>query len=1313
MEKPRSTSLSLSQREIWLDQRAWPDSVHLHIGGGGFLEGPLNLALLKQALSQLVAEHDTLRLVPQLDGTQFLLGHFEPSLETVNLQDVGDHQQAMQTWWQARISVPFDLGVDPPWRFALLCVRENLHGVVMQFHHLVMDGWGTSLVMQRWSAIYNALYSTSAAGVKAALAAEASYLSFIVESKNYLNSDAFARDADYWLQQFTPQPEPLLARRPGTHRQGPLLHAHGVVKSIARKDFNRLKDHCARSGTSPFNFFLCALVLYFSRVCNRQDIVVGVPTLNRGGRRYRETLGMFVGMMPVVVRLTPEMTVSGLIAHVGSVMRGALRHPRFPMSELARKLGSANNGHDRFFDVLLSFERQNYQLNFGDATATSSRQLFSGIARYPLGITVCEFHDEADVELVFEASPAYFSKDEAQLLGERLWDLVLALMDAHENENDASLQALCIASPLQHTLPLESSTPAEPPPDTFVVQFERQAARQPSACALVWDAGSMDYTTLNGQANLLALRLIQLGVVRNDIVALAIARSADMVIAILAIAKTGAAFLPLDPDAPVARLREIIQDSVAAALLVQGHSLPRLAGLHARCVAVDEDFAVTPPEGLSESEFLRRCTPSAHDLAYVLFTSGSTGRPKGVMVEHAALARRIDWLARAFEIKTTDRTAQATQITFDPSLIELCLPLALGASIALPPPGRVMPESLASFAELHGVTVMAFVPSTLVRFVDAAAGLTRLKLRVACCGGEVLSPALAVQFVRQTGARLFNLYGPTEATIFATAWECLAPTQDEALPQTLPVGGAASSTIILILDAQRQPLPSGVTGDIYIGGQALARGYLHRPDLTQAAFFDDPLHNQQRLYRTGDRGWLAPDGNLHFVGRMDRQVKLRGYRIELGEIEAALSSISGVQQAAVKLIDRHSKPALYAWVATGGAKVTGEHIQSALRQHLPSYMIPGGISLLRALPESTVGKLDYAALPEPEFLTPDATAQRQPQSPLEAQLLALWQDILKQPGLSVSDNFFEVGGDSLAAISMLAGIEKLVGRRVPMYLITERPTVEGLASALSQESAPDQLLIPLEASTDPARSPTAPLPFFLAASGHGDFLRFQNLARAMAGSCDMRMLQPPGASTISTTADLAGLYVSAILEHRPQACYLAGFSVGGLAALETAVQMQQAGVEVRALVLIDTIYPSRLWGGTLLWKLLVWSVRTLQIQDLSMNGRRLGAMLKDPGLVGQVLAVSGYRPSEFKGTVHLIKSTGLASTWDRLLFSGWRTRLGQALVTHTVKGMHGSMFDDVNVDALAQAVQQILQQAPKPAADIKPPTGHPTALLPP
>lgn len=1257
--------LSLSQQEVWMDQRAWPGSTHLNIGGAGFIDGPFNLARFRQALALLVAESDALRLVPLAEGGQRLLARWQPELEMVDVSTADDPRSAMQAWWQRRIADPFSFDGRPPWRFALLRHSDCLHGLSIQFHHLVMDGWGTSRVMQRWADLYNAL----AEGRPAPPTNDPGYPAFISESLAYRDSAACARDAAFWRERLPQLPPPLFERRHAVASGGVLPPAHLHSEVWPRADYGHLQQAAAGAGTTVFALLIAVFAAYLARAYGRHQVVIGLPSLNRGGKRYRDTLGMFVGVFPLVVTVDAGQSFASLLTAVSADLKQAVRHQRYPLSELARRLELIRHRRDSLFDVLFSFERQDYDLHFGAGRSSGARQTFSGLARYPLGITLCEFQAAQDVELNLEASPAFFSAPELPWLGRRLVYLAAAMAQAPER----AIEDFPLCSPDELAAQEQLAGAALPPATasaTYVELFRRQAAANPAATALVWDGGMLDYAALDAWSDGLAVQLRQMGAARDTVIAIAIERSPAMVAALLAVGKAGAAFLPLDPDAPLARLASILEDAAALALLIQPEAAGRYASLPIRCLPVP---SVAARHGACRPLPL----PAGDDLAYVLYTSGSTGRPKGVMVGHRALAARLAAIAMLFEVAPADRSGQATQLAFDPALIELLVPLTQGASVALAPPGRMAPGAFGPFALRHQVTMMALVPSTLLGLLDSLPRQSTPSLRIACCGGEVLAADLARRFHEQTAARLLNVYGPTEAVIFASAWCCPAN-----LPETaLPIGHAIHGTYIRILDEHGRPLPFGLAGEICIGGAALAEGYLNCPAATQHAFIGDPLRAGERLYRSGDVGWLATDGLLHFVGRRDRQVKLRGYRVELGEIETVLLACPGVRQAAVKLVSVGGRPALHAWVAGPEARAV-DPLRRHLTSRLPDYMVPAGFTCLPELPLGATGKIAYDLLPEPAPTVADV-ASRPPSGHLERSLLALWRLALKNERLGVTDNFFAAGGDSLAAVDILAGIETLLGQPVPLFQLTEHPTVEQLAAVLAggDRTSGRELVLPL--SRQQGR-----IPLYLAASGHGDLIRFRHLAEALGDSCEVFMLQPPMNSTVTRIDELAAQYARHIVDiGRPG--LLAGFSVGGITALETVRQLRAGGFPVSQLCLIDAVYPGSILRSAVFWRVLGWVARHLHAQELSLNGRHLGALFSDQGLLAQIRAIASYQPEPWTGGVSLIKSSGLLR-WDRWAFKPWRKLMGPGLQEYAVPGLHGSVFDAGNIGELAQALRSCL-----------------------
>jgi thioesterase domain-containing protein/phenylacetate-coenzyme A ligase PaaK-like adenylate-forming protein len=668
----------------------------------------------------------------------------------------------------------------------------------------------------------------------------------------------------------------------------------------------------------------------------------------------------------------------------------------------------------------------------------------------------------------------------------------------------------------------------------------------------------------------------------------------------------------------------------------------------------------------------------------MLFTSGSTGAPKGVLMEHAPLARRLAWLARTFNYGPKDVWLQSIQLTFDPSIIEICLPLTQGASIALPPPGQLAPTDIAHHAQAFGATSIIFVPTTLRYFNQNAGQYPNLKLRIAISGGEVLHRDMAMKFVNQTGAQLYNLYGPTEACIFATAYHF----DHKKLDDPLPIGEPVDDTRIYILDANQQPLPVGTVGEVFIGGRGLARGYLNNEEITAQRFIDDPFVAGERLYHSGDNGYWDHNGQVNFVGRIDNQIKLRGQRIEPGEIENALCELPQIDAAAVKKVDNE----LHGWlVITTELDATlcqalCEEIATELAHKLPDYMVPAGFTQISSMPRQTSGKLDYSSLepdPPPASNRAGDIAGKSDQASTDLQklLLALFRQTLEQPNLGVKSDFFKSGGESLTALNLLSAIDKKIRQKLPLSILLHNPTVMTLSNAIVQRH--HGLMVNLSKHQGGT-------PIYLAASGHGDALRFAPLADALGGAYDLRMLQPPiadGYTAYHSIAELAQYYAALIeQQHHQSPPIIAGFSVGGIAALETARQLTTRRVPTAGLILIDTTYPMRMFSRNALWRFCGWLIKSLGLQELSINQRTMGSLFSDPGLNGQIAALNKYHPAQLSLPTTLIISSGFRR-WYRLLFKPWQRVFKNQLNEQHLEGFHGTLFAPEHVAELAKLIQ--------------------------
>jgi amino acid adenylation domain-containing protein len=1275
--------LSVVQRDIWIDQQSFPKSRHLNVGGYGEIHGSVNLEFMAEAIRRIATESEALRLIPISGESQTLIA--EPLIELIekDFSEDANPEQAAREFSQAFFSdlLPLD-GRRPPWRVALLQVGNGKVGMLTQFHHIVMDGWGCWLFYVRWGEHYTALCE----GREPQPDPGRAYSKAIRESLEFRESPAFATCRTYWQQKFKEIPEPLFEPTGAIGDDGLLpaaiLHTH----VIPREFYDRVTSFSEGLGLLPFQVFLAVMGLHFARLMNREEVVIGVPCLNRGGKRYKQTLGMFASVVPLIIRASGDLTGRELISEIVSQLRDVYRRQRFPLSEIGRSLKILEQGRDRLFDVVLSFEKSDYQIGWGDMTGCEARQIFSGVARYPLVVTICEFEPDQDVELAFEASEAVFSAAEVELLGNRLHHLTERLIE----EPDQALDAFDLVPQAERSFLLEDrlAHPEERPLPTFVESFARQTEIRPQAPALVWTGGKLDYGEVDRLSTQWAQFLSINGAGRGQTIAIAMDRGPEVVVSILAVVKTGAAFLLVDPDAPLTRTRRMLAKIDAPIMLTVEARKARLTDVHSNCQVMDLQAVAhdIPTPGESGHEAESPAGSGADDLAYVVFTSGSTGDPKCVQISHRGLSHRLDWLARTWNITPDDRAGQVTQLSFDPCLIEILLPLTRGAAVALPPPGRRSAEELASFFASFKVTYCVFVPTTLRAFLDAAEKLGTVSMRLACCGGDALPAELCERYCDSIGGEIYNLYGPTEVSIFVTSWK-YAPLQSG---KPVPLGRALEGVCVHVLDDRGKLLPVGCVGEIHLGGVGLTRGYLGRPDLDEQVFVADPFKPGARLYRSGDKGYIGADGNLYFLGRRDRQIKLRGYRIEPGEIESALQSHAAVDFAAVKLLRTSSRSFLHAWIVPKqAASISVENVLRHVRNRVCDHMVPSSISVIPTLPVISNGKIDYAALPEPQKTAPLPRRDGRPLTELERQVALLWEETLKTGPVTLDDDFFQLGGDSLSSVALLVRLESLTGHRYPLTLITEQPRLQDQIEVISRRLGGESLCVEFGSESD-----KLPL-LYVAASGNGDLLRIRNLAQALAGVCSVRMLQPDD-NSLESNGDFEKLssdYAKVILERRKATDapppWIAGFSVGGFAAFETVRRLESAGICCSGLILIDTAHPSRLWGGRLGWKPAAWIVRVLGLGSLILNGRHLEALFNDPGLNWQIEALSGYAPKPSPVPTSLIISSGLAR-WQRLFFKPWNSVFTRTLTTQHVSGSHGGIFLPENVTALAEAIRVVM-----------------------
>lgn len=1270
------SQLASAQKDIWHDQQAHPKSPLYNIGGSLILSGKINYKYLNEAIQYLINENDAFRITinNELSTKQKLLKKIIFNLEFIDFSKEKSPKDTTHQWLTHCFQQPFTFEKNNLlWHFALIKETDNRHYLMTKYHHLIADGWSTTVVIARLAEIYNGLLNKKRIKQKPT----PSYFDFIKKEQAYLNSSTYLLDSIFWKKTLPIAPEPLISRRYSLSFNTILPKAHNHRFIISRAQFDSINQFSSKNKSTSYQTFLSTLAIYFSRAYQREDIVIGIPSLNRKGARFKNVFGMFINLSPLVLQIDQSENFYQITQNCKARLRNLYRHQQFPLNDISKRLKLLHEGRDTLFDIILSYEKHQYSSHYGTAT-TQARQQFSGVARYPLAITICDFNGSNEIEIFVEGAEDCFTAEDLQCFSARFLSLLQQLC-THSTKQVKEIDLLTAfdkkiifehfnKKPLQqHTYP-------------HVIQlFQQQVKKQPEKIALEFKNTKISYEQLDRSSTQLAQYMLDQGVKSNEVIAIYLPQSPEIIISILAILKISSAYIPISTDIPEARISKVLQQSQANALLTNNTFQSYLNNLHDQIICVDSSQL----QNNHRARLLKNIEIHSEDLAYIIFTSGSSGVPKGVMISHKALSLRIHWLQSLFKLTSEDRVGQTINYSFDPSVIEIFLSLTQGASLILKPESDHTAKLFAQFIVNNKISSLALVPSSLLLLLQGLETNQKTDLKTVCCGGERLPPQLARQFSQKTEAVLFNAYGPTEATIIASAWQYEANSSN----QKLPIGIPADSTSIYIMDKQLNHLPVNIEGEIIIAGDTLALGYINQSEINSKVF-STTNHNQSRLYRTGDKGYIGYDGLLYFSGRIDRQVKISGYRIELGEIESLLLQHSSVDVAAVTTHLLNQKSSIYAYIETQEKNTDTliKELSDLLRQQLPTYMQAKNITALTAIETDKTGKIDYSKLPFPNLNT-TLVGTEKPQTSLEKQLHTLWKKALPFRTIGTHENFFDLGGDSISAISLMISIEKIASRRYPLSFLLKYPTISEQAIQLGTIQKKTSYPV-LHTFNNHSDTPA----LFIAASGEGDFIRISNLASLLNNHCSVHMLQPPSRKekTLLPINTIAQHYADNIIKNSSATYYIAGFSIGGVTALETAKILVAKGKSPKRLILLDSIYPRWPLCSPALFKLIQLTVNTFSLDKRILNNQKIGVMLNDPGIRSQLKALPHHDIQGIEIPVDLILTKRMWM-FHPLIFSTWKKLFKQHLTHYSVSGLHGEMFQPPHCQRLATIIKKIIQ----------------------
>ncbi|MDZ8135367.1 MAG: amino acid adenylation domain-containing protein [Nostoc sp. DedQUE04] len=1025
------------QQRLWFIDQLQPGNFANHISAALRLTGFLNQAALLQTLNEIVRRHEVLRTTfatMEEKPVQVIIPTLSLNLPTINLEELSEVEQEAEVKKLViqEIQQPFNLSQAPLLRATLLRLKETEHILVFTMHHIISDGWSMGVLTQEVAVLYEA-FSKGQPSLLSELPIQ--YVDFAAWQRQQLQGELLQSQISYWKNQL--EGAPKLLELPTDYPRPAVSSFQGASYSFELSDdlYVALKKLSQQHGSTLFMTLLAAFQILLWRYTGSEDIVVGSPIANRDRTELEGLIGFFANTIALRTNLAGNPTFEDLLTRVRTKLLEAYAHQDLPFEQLVEELQPQRNlSYTPVFQVMFVLQNTPMSVFELPGLTISPLTIDNGSAKFDLTLEITETPEKIFANLEFNTD--LFKESTVKRMAGHFQTLLKEII-ANPKLRLSELSLLTEAEKRQ-LLVEWNDTQVNYPQDQCIHQlFEAQVERTPDAVAVVFEHEQLTYRELNTKANQLAHYLRSLGVKPEVLVGICVERSIEMIIGLLAILKAGGAYIPLDPSYPQERIVFILEDTQAPVLLTQESLLEAIPQHKAKVVCLDNDWQTIAQQ--TQENLLSVVTTD--NLAYVIYTSGSTGRPKGVMIQHASTVAMLDWAKKTFAIEAMQGVLASTSICFDLSVFEVFVPLCCGGKVILIENALLLPTSSAAL----DVTLINTVPSVISQLLITD-GIPA-SVQIVNVAGEPLHNKLVQQLYQQDNIqKVFNLYGPSEDTTYSTfAWI------HKDTSNTTPIGRPIHNTQIYLLDQNLQPVPVGVAGMLYIGGAGLARGYLNKAELTAEKFIPYPYANLpgERLYKTGDQARYLPNGDIEYIGRIDYQVKVRGFRIELLEIEAVILEYPAVQEAVVAVhFSQVDSQQIVAYVVPQIEQtLTIPELRSFLEAKLPSYMVPAAFVILSALPLTPNGKINRKALRTPDTARPEDKELVVPQTTLEKQLAGIWTEVLGLENISINDNFFGLGGDSILSLQVISKANQIGLHLTPKQMF-QYQTIAQLATVI-------------------------------------------------------------------------------------------------------------------------------------------------------------------------------------------------------------------------------------------------------------------------
>ncbi|NLM20865.1 MAG: amino acid adenylation domain-containing protein, partial [Peptococcaceae bacterium] len=1016
--------LTNSQKSIMIIDQFNPHNKFVWQANTIKILGNIDYQVLNKAINNVIKHNDIFqcRLTNRYNEIKQYFVPFEESKIEYKDFNFPEGIDSYYQWINQKNNQMMNIFDEKLYYFAIIKFSNTQGGFYFKCHHLICDAWSYVLCIGQIIETYKALVQ----GKNIQMPAFA-YLDYIAKEQKYLQSERYLSDKIYWSNILDKVHDPILIDQ--GNRNG--FAAKRKTISLPLEWQNKIKELCVRFQVSPFIVFMALLAIYFMKTKDRKTVTIGATVLNRMTLKDKRTAGPFFNDLPFVICLDPSLEFDKYIKDLNSQWMELLRHSSYPYINILKDYREKHKVKDKLFDVTITFVTAMYQSEIAD-TEISIERFFNGEEVSSLCIGIEDLEGRGTYNINYDYAYDLLTEKDISLIHSSLLNMLNNVLE-NPSQKIKSINMLS-AHEQDKIINQFNNKDYDKNENTILEMFSLQARRYPEKTALIFNNEELTYCELDYKSNKLARVLIKKGIQNEEIVGLVVQRSFDLVIGILGILKAGAAYLPIDPTYPADRINYMLEDS-RCRFIIHNCEIPRN-------IDCSEIIKIRLDSDEIEEESIEEISPypKAEDLAYVIYTSGSTGRPKGVMIEHRALSHFVQAISQ--EIDLQGKTIiSLTTLSFDIFFLETILPILIGMKVVIAgPEEKDNPAILPKLINEYNIDILQVTPSKMSIILLNPSVLN--KLSHILIGGEPLTESLLNKIKAVTKAKIYNMYGPTEATIWSSVKRMDNCNQ-------ITIGSPLSNTKYYILDKYLQPLPIGIIGEIYIGGDSLARGYLNRSDITAERFLPNPFIPNTRIYKTGDLGRWLENGEIEFMGRNDNQIKIRGFRIETGEIEKYLLDIKDIKQAVVTVISDNDKKILCAYYS--GKKLTKTELRKSLASFLPEYMIPNKFVWLESLPLTPNGKIDRQALPQIDEVAIDSVDYCPPRNSIEITLAQTWSKVLNIPLIGINDDFFALGGDSLDVLETLTALLPYEwGLSAQDFY--EYPTIKKLAEFINKKS---------------------------------------------------------------------------------------------------------------------------------------------------------------------------------------------------------------------------------------------------------------------